>query len=135
MMATSTSRGSYRQRHNERQKLKIQPIRVIADQKCTKIVQRLPETVLNGFEALWRQNLLCDVNIITEKRDFRAHSLVLATCSDYFYDLFIDQRAIEITEVDLTHIDADTFEVILESMYTGKVQLTEGILFLELFIN
>ncbi|XP_061174624.1 kelch-like protein 9 [Saccostrea echinata] len=92
----------------------------------TKNVQNLSETVLNGFEVLWRQNILCDIIIICQGRAFDAHRSLLVTCSDYFYDIFVDQLYDE-REMDISHleIEANIFQNILLCMYTGKLQVSE----------
>uniref|UniRef100_A0A672T443 Transcription regulator protein BACH1-like n=1 Tax=Sinocyclocheilus grahami TaxID=75366 RepID=A0A672T443_SINGR len=41
--------------------------------------------VLRSLEELRQKELLCDVTVEVERRSFRAHSSVLASCSDYFY--------------------------------------------------
>lgn len=94
--------------------------------KRTKNVLHLSETILNGLEVLWRQNILCDVIIICKNRTFDAHRLLLVTCSDYFYDIFVDQLH-DSREVDISHLDiADNiFQNILVCMYTEKVRVSE----------
>lgn len=41
--------------------------------------------VLRSLEELRQKEILCDVTVEVERRSFRAHSSVLASCSDYFY--------------------------------------------------
>lgn len=116
---------SYREQLVERRRQK----RETEDRgKKTKAVHNLSETILNGFEVLWRQNILCDVIIICQNRTFDAHRLLLVTCSDYFYDVFVDQLH-DGSEVDISHldIDANIFQNILLCMYTEKVRVSENI--------
>lgn len=95
----------------------------------TKSVQYLPATVLNGFDVLWRQNILCDVIIICQNRTFDAHRLLLVTCCDYFYDVFVDQLH-DGREVDISHLDIDAsiFQNILLCLYTERLFLSEAII-------
>lgn len=41
--------------------------------------------VLRSLDELRRKGILCDLKVEVESRSFRAHSSVLASCSDYFY--------------------------------------------------
>lgn len=41
--------------------------------------------VLRSLEELRQKELLCDVTVEVERRSFRAHSSVLASCCHYFY--------------------------------------------------
>jgi hypothetical protein len=92
----------------------------------TKSVPYLPGTVLNGIDVLWRQNILCDVLIICQGRTFDAHRLLLVTCCDYFYNVFVDQLY-DGKEVDISHlgIDASIFQNILLCLYTERLCLSE----------
>ncbi|OWF46970.1 kelch-like protein 9 [Mizuhopecten yessoensis] len=117
--------GGYKQKLFEKRKHLKQHV---GDQKQTKTVEHLSETVLNGFEVLWRQNFLCDLAVITREKTFHAHKLVLVSCSDHFYDHFVEKRDFTHGDelVNLADLDSAIFEAILECMYTGKINLTEG---------
>lgn len=67
---------------------------------------------------------MCDLVLTSQTRAFQVHKLLLVTCSDYFYDLFVEKKYAA-REVDFSDIKPDVLEGILECMYTGKVHLTE----------
>ncbi|CAG2217500.1 KLHL31 [Mytilus edulis] len=92
--------------------------------ESTKSVCNLSDTILNGFEVLWRQNLLCDLVLTSQTKAFPVHKILLVTCSDYFYDLFVE-RKYSTLEIDFSDIKPDVLGGILECMYTGKVHLTD----------
>ena len=39
-------------------------------------------------QVMWRQKILCDVTIIVGHHRMRVHKALLATCADYFRNLF-----------------------------------------------
>lgn len=41
--------------------------------------------VLQSLNDQRQQDVLCDVTVVVENRSFRAHSSVLASCSEYFH--------------------------------------------------
>lgn len=94
-------------------------------EKGYKSLSKFPETVHTGIEVLWRQQQLCDVTLVSgDKRNFRAHRLVLATCSDYFCDFFTDDAPRTSNErVELQEINGNILDILIESMYTGKVKV------------
>uniref|UniRef100_A0A8C2C674 Uncharacterized protein n=1 Tax=Cyprinus carpio TaxID=7962 RepID=A0A8C2C674_CYPCA len=62
--------------------------------------------VLRSLEELRQKELLCDVTVEVERRSFRAHSSVLASCSGYFYTRLTNHSRADLTvrlpdEVDL----------------------------------
>lgn len=97
------------------------------NEKGYKSLQKLSDNIHTGMEVLWRQNLLCDTEIISsDRRCFKAHKLVLSTCCDYFYDILVESQSSSSTEyarVEMEDISSSTLETLLEAMYTGKVKL------------
>ena len=96
------------------------------NEKGVKRLGKLPDTMHTGIEVLWRQKLMCDIELITpDRRHFKAHKLVLATCCDYFYDIFVEsehERGLT-SQVEVQELTGKVLEVILEAMYTGKVRI------------
>ncbi|CAH1795785.1 unnamed protein product [Owenia fusiformis] len=92
-----------------------------------KVLQNHSDTVLNGFYVMWKQKFLCDVVLKVEDQTFYAHRSLLASCCDYFNDLFSDSdaNADEEIEVTLNGINPNTIGLVIECMYTGKIQLNE----------
>ncbi|XP_064621071.1 kelch-like protein 31 [Lineus longissimus] len=88
--------------------------------------------IQDGVETLWKQRLLCDVVIKVENnKQYKAHRLILASCSDYFFDFFTKDGA-EFTkdregriEVAISGVSDDSVKSIIECLYTGKITLGE----------
>lgn len=82
-------------------------------------------TVLNGLHALLEQENLIDVILVVEREEFKAHKVVLASCSDYFRAMFTDNM-IEAHKkrIHLNHMKRTSFRLVFEYIYTGKIILS-----------
>ncbi|XP_036842543.1 zinc finger and BTB domain-containing protein 14 [Oncorhynchus mykiss] len=63
----------------------------------------------------------CDVVVVVENVEFRAHRCVLAACSIYFKKLFKKQNEVDNSIVELDFIRSDIFEEVLNYMYTARL--------------
>eukprot|EP00064_Thunnus_orientalis_P014200 superscaffoldBa00002437_g14241 len=63
----------------------------------------------------------CDVVVVVENIEFRAHRCVLAACSNYFKKLFKKQSDEDNSIVELDFIRSDIFEEVLNYMYTARL--------------
>ena len=129
MASAAKGRNTPKKKPNGYQEILIQRRRKLKEKglpgkESTRTVMRLPDTILEGFEVLWQQCILCDVAIFTTNKTFHAHKLILVSCSDYFYDMFVDQQH-QSREIHLPDIDSDIMAVLLQCMYTGKIRVTE----------
>ncbi|KFV75071.1 Zinc finger and BTB domain-containing protein 8A [Dryobates pubescens] len=73
-----------------------------------------------------RQDLFCDCNILVEGKVFKAHRNVLFASSGYF-KMLLSQGSKETTQPTTATFQAfspDTFTVILDFVYSGKLSLT-----------
>ncbi|KAM6399660.1 LOW QUALITY PROTEIN: zinc finger and BTB domain-containing protein 8A [Rhynochetos jubatus] len=73
-----------------------------------------------------RQDLFCDCNILVEGKVFKAHRNVLFASSGYF-KMLLSQGSKETSQPTTATFQAfspDTFTVILDFMYSGKLSLT-----------
>lgn len=73
--------------------------------------------LLAKFSTYLRQEFLCDVIFICNKKRLVAHRLIISTLSDYFQDLFGNNRQIEIIFDD---IDPEIFQNFILFAYEGK---------------
>ena len=105
------------------------------DQSEQMELERHGEDVLTGMHAMWRQQLLCDVTINVESSRLRAHKLVLASCSYFFYRLFLEEVKGDVSisrsqdghiEVTLHGISAATMTGLLECMYSGRIHVHQS---------
>lgn len=65
----------------------------------------------------------CDVVVVVENIEFRAHRCVLAACSNYFKKLFKKQNDEDNSIVELDFIRSDIFEEVLNYMYTARLSV------------
>lgn len=49
------------------------------------------KSILNSMNSLRKSSTLCDVTLRVEQKDFPAHRIVLAACSDYFCAMFTSE--------------------------------------------
>lgn len=73
-----------------------------------------------------KQDLFCDCSILVEGKVFRAHRNVLFASSGYF-KMLLSQSSKEMTQPTTATFQAfspDTFTVILDFVYSGKLSLT-----------
>ncbi|XP_017484314.1 PREDICTED: kelch-like protein 22 [Rhagoletis zephyria] len=82
------------------------------------------EALMKGLNALRCAEKLFDVTLHVEERTFKAHKVVLAACSDYFCAMFTDaMREAHQSEIKLNGINAHGLELLLEYVYTSKLEL------------
>ncbi|XP_030218736.1 actin-binding protein IPP [Gadus morhua] len=67
----------------------------------------------------------CDVRLRVGERVFRVHRLVLAACSPYFCALFsVGMKELDKDEVQILGVEAGIFEVLLDFIYTGVINVS-----------
>ncbi|KTG41228.1 hypothetical protein cypCar_00001684 [Cyprinus carpio] len=81
--------------------------------------------VLRSLEELRQKELLCDVTVEVEHRSFRAHSSVLASCSDYFYTRLTNHSRANPTVRLPDEVTVEGFEPLLQFAYTAKLHFTK----------
>lgn len=72
-----------------------------------EVNQFLPKHSQTMLEKLNQQRLsnqFCDITLLIEGEEYRAHKAVLAACSEYFHELFFEKGAVSTHEavVDLS---------------------------------
>ena len=50
---------------------------------------------------------------------------MLSSCAGYFYDLFCGKKRNKASTITIADISPDTMELLLESMYTGQLKISE----------
>ncbi|NXY90119.1 ZBT24 protein, partial [Alcedo cyanopectus] len=83
------------------------------------------DTILANFEEQRKKDFLCDITLIVEDVQFRAHKALLAASSEYFSMMFVDEGEIGQSVYVLEGMVADTFAALLEFIYTGCLRATE----------
>uniref|UniRef100_A0A4W5KCE6 Zinc finger and BTB domain containing 11 n=1 Tax=Hucho hucho TaxID=62062 RepID=A0A4W5KCE6_9TELE len=90
------------------------------------VKQYLPrhgQTMLDKLNQQRLNNQFCDITLLIEGEEHRAHKAVLAACSDYFNELFIEKGAVSSHEavVDLSGFRKVSFLPLLEFAYTSNL--------------
>ncbi|XP_058515709.1 zinc finger and BTB domain-containing protein 24 isoform X1 [Ochotona princeps] len=83
------------------------------------------DTVLASFEAQRKKGFLCDITLIVESVHFRAHKALLAASSEYFSMMFAQEGGVGQSIYVLEGLVADTFRILLEFIYTGRLHASE----------
>ncbi|XP_066270588.1 zinc finger and BTB domain-containing protein 18.2-like [Branchiostoma lanceolatum] len=84
----------------------------------------LPTYILTCLQDQRQTGRMCDVNIKVGSSSFPAHRCVLCACSGYFKALFTDSDA---SSVELRLVTEKGVSVLLDYMYTARLQLTAGV--------
>ena len=88
-----------------------------------------PEHCSKAFQvmnALRQQNQLCDVVLKAANTEIRAHRVVLASSSPYFFAMFTGELSESRQEVvTLREIDSQALELLVEFVYTSEIEVTE----------
>ncbi|XP_036426218.1 zinc finger and BTB domain-containing protein 11 [Colossoma macropomum] len=81
------------------------------------------QTMLDKLNQQRLNNQFCDITLLIEGEEYRAHKAVLASCSDYFYELFVEKGAVSSHEavVDLSGFSKASFLPLLEFAYTSQL--------------
>ncbi|KAJ8288586.1 hypothetical protein COCON_G00012450 [Conger conger] len=84
------------------------------------------DTILNKFDKLRKKDLLCDITLIVEDVQFKAHKALLAASSDYFSLMFTAEGPVGQSVYRLDGMAARTFGAVLEFIYSANVLVEEG---------
>ncbi|XP_055868518.1 kelch-like protein diablo [Biomphalaria glabrata] len=81
--------------------------------------------IVQGLSDFWKCEELQDFTVILGTRKFACHGFLLAACSGFFRGLFRSgMKETELKCVTVEDISSETFELILETLYTGHGVLT-----------
>ncbi|XP_006639344.2 zinc finger and BTB domain-containing protein 11 isoform X1 [Lepisosteus oculatus] len=81
------------------------------------------QAMLDKLNQQRLNNQFCDITLLVEGEEYRAHKSVLAACSAYFSELFIEKGAVSSHEavVDLSGFSKSSFLPLLEFAYTSSL--------------
>ncbi|XP_053355329.1 zinc finger and BTB domain-containing protein 11 [Clarias gariepinus] len=88
-----------------------------------QVLPKHGQTLLDKLNHQRLNNQFCDITLLIEAEEYRAHKAVLASCSEYFYELFIEKGAVASHEavVDLSGFSKASFLPLLEFAYTSEL--------------
>ncbi|KAI1895745.1 hypothetical protein AGOR_G00109770 [Albula goreensis] len=84
------------------------------------------DSILNKFDKLRKKDLLCDITLIVEDVQFKAHKALLAASSEYFSLMFTAEGPVGQSVYRLDGMAARTFGAVLEFIYSASVSVEEG---------
>uniref|UniRef100_A0A665TY20 Zinc finger and BTB domain containing 11 n=1 Tax=Echeneis naucrates TaxID=173247 RepID=A0A665TY20_ECHNA len=81
------------------------------------------QTMLDKLNQQRLSNHFCDITLLIEGEEYRAHKAVLAACSEYFNELFFEKGAVSTHEavVDLSGFTKASFLPLLDFAYTSTL--------------
>lgn len=105
--------------------ISLQELMSIIDANCNKPIYNQNEyldTMIEGFEGLWRTKRLSDFKIIVEQKVFPVHKVVLASRSSVFLAMFDNEmHERQTNQVIIPDFSADAFEEFLKFLYTARI--------------
>uniref|UniRef100_A0A452TBA6 Kelch like family member 31 n=1 Tax=Ursus maritimus TaxID=29073 RepID=A0A452TBA6_URSMA len=78
--------------------------------------------LLEGLSKMRQENFLCDLVIGTKTKSFDVHKSVMASCSEYFYNILKKDPSTQ--RVDLNDISPLGLATVIAYAYTGKLTLS-----------
>ncbi len=85
-----------------------------------------PRNTFEYLNKLRHRDELCDVTLIANSKELRAHRVVLAACSNFFESMFIGEFAEPPGEpVIIDELSDDALEAMINFAYTSHINITE----------
>ncbi|XP_061733946.1 transcription regulator protein BACH1-like [Nerophis ophidion] len=81
--------------------------------------------LLHCLDEQRRRDILCDLTVVVEDRSFRAHSCVLASCSDYFQGCVAGDAKLSAVVALPLEVTVQGFEPLLQFAYTSTLLFTQ----------
>ncbi|XP_068135555.1 zinc finger and BTB domain-containing protein 24 isoform X2 [Hyperolius riggenbachi] len=81
--------------------------------------------IFSCLEEQRKKNFLCDITVIVEGVQFRAHKAILAASSEYFSIMFADEGDVGQSVYVMEGVIAEIFEKLLQFIYTGNVSASD----------
>ncbi|XP_064636563.1 kelch-like protein 5 isoform X3 [Lineus longissimus] len=84
------------------------------------------ERMMKKMESYLCNRKLCDVILVTGAKRIAAHRVVLSAASDYFAAMFTnDVKEASQEEIKMKDVDSEALALLVQYMYTGKIDLKE----------
>ncbi|XP_056633615.1 kelch-like protein 17 isoform X1 [Diorhabda sublineata] len=80
---------------------------------------------LTNIHKMKQHGQLCDITLKIGLEKFRAHKVVLASVSPYFYAMFnVDMKEHLLSEIEIHDLDSTAISLLIEYAYTGQITVT-----------
>ena len=79
--------------------------------------------LLGQLHRLWKERILCDGTIIANGHHFSVHRAVVASCSEYFRSIYLENDKIRDIQLH-SNISKESLELLLNYAYTSHIELT-----------
>ncbi|MEQ2315093.1 hypothetical protein AMECASPLE_018716, partial [Ameca splendens] len=101
--------------------LKHEVVFVDSKGEVNQFLPKHSQTMLDKLNQQRLSNQFCDITLLIEGEEHRAHKAVLAACSEYFNELFFEKGAMTTHEavVDLSGFAKSSFLPLLDFAYTS----------------
>ncbi|XP_028260309.1 zinc finger and BTB domain-containing protein 11 [Parambassis ranga] len=102
---------------------KLQLVFVDSKGEVNQFLPKHSQTMLNKLNQQRLSNQFCDITLLIEGEEHRAHKAILAACSEYFNELFFEKGAMSTHEavVDLSGFTKASFLPLLDFAYTSTL--------------
>ena len=85
-----------------------------------------PRTAFEYLNQMRKRGDLCDVTLIVDTKEIRAHKVVLAACSQYFEQMFIGEFAEPDDQpIFIDEVEEDALTALVEFSYSSRIKLTD----------
>ncbi|XP_019204569.1 zinc finger and BTB domain-containing protein 24 isoform X2 [Oreochromis niloticus] len=84
------------------------------------------QSILSKFNKLRKSDLLCDITLVVEDVQFKAHKALLAASSEYFSVMFTAEDQIHRSTYRLDSMTPNMFAAVLEFIYSAQVFVEES---------
>jgi kelch-like protein 12 len=82
-------------------------------------------SIFENINQLRQNRILCDIILKIENKEYYAHKIILAACSDYFCAMFTNEmKEKDLQTIELQGITANTMDILLDCIYSDKVLFT-----------
>ncbi|CAH2248731.1 kelch 31 [Pelobates cultripes] len=78
--------------------------------------------LMEGLSRMRQDSFLCDLTIGTKTKSFMTHRVIMASCSEYFYNILKKDPATQ--RVDLNDLSPLGLATVITYAYTGKITLS-----------
>ena len=83
--------------------------------------------VVEGFQRLWQDGLMCDTQLLVQGQCFNVHRSYLAACSQYFFTMFTEDFQEKHKDVvELKGVTAQGLRALLDYGYTGTIVINDA---------